>query len=272
MLDQLMEMTHFFTLILPFQHRVHAEMARQGHVVCVCECVCERVCVCYTASVILSRRCFQFGGGHEQAEMIRGEEIGGLGLSAWTSWTWRARSPTPLSPSLSLCIRPGPLSPSPWLSRGVESVRTRRVLELLASLRLSNVTHSSARLSPLLSSPPSSLLSFPSVLPSSLFSHLAFFITSYFLPFSFWFASVLFLTLHRFCFSFPPFLRASLPLFFLKYLSFFPLHIIFSFFALNSFFCSLSRVRVSSDFLLLYSFILTVFPSLFVSQFNFLYF
>lgn len=77
-----MEMTHFFTLILPFQHRVHAEMARQGHVVCVCECVCERVCVCYTASVILSRRCFQFGGGHEQAEMIRGEEIGGLGLSA----------------------------------------------------------------------------------------------------------------------------------------------------------------------------------------------
>lgn len=80
------------------------------------------------------------------------------------------------------------------------------------------MTHSSARLSPLLSSPPSSLLSFPSVLPSSLFSHLAFFITSYFLPFSFWFASVLFLTLHRFClcslFSFPPFLRASLPLFF----------------------------------------------------------
>lgn len=96
---------------------------------------------------------------------------------------WRARSPTPLSPSFSLCIRPGPLSPSPWLSRGVESVRTRRVLELPASLRLSNVTHSSARLSPLLSSLPSSLLSFPSVLPSSLFSYLAFFITSYFLPF-----------------------------------------------------------------------------------------
>lgn len=96
---------------------------------------------------------------------------------------WRARSPTPLSPSLSLCIRPGPLSPSPWLSRGVESVRTRRVLELPASLRLSNVTHSSARLSPLISSLPSSLLSFPSVLPSSLFSYLAFFITSYFLPF-----------------------------------------------------------------------------------------
>lgn len=154
-------------------------MARQGHVVSVSVCVWE--CVWYTASVILSRRCFQFGGGHEQAEMIRGEEIGGLGLSAWTSWTWRARSPTPLSPSLSLCIRPGPLSPSPWLSCGVESVRTRRVLELPASLRLSNVTHSSARLSPLLSSPPSSLLSFPSVLPSSLFSYLAFFIIITFL-------------------------------------------------------------------------------------------
>lgn len=86
------------------------------------------------------------------------------------------------------------------------------------------MTHSSARLSPLLSSLPSSLLSFPSVLPSSLFSYLALFITSYFLPFSFWFASVLFLTLHRFClcslFSFPPFFE-SFPssFFFLEYLS-----------------------------------------------------
>ncbi len=74
-----MEMTHIFTLILPFQrHRVHSDTTHEG-CVCVCVCVCVRITerVSYCAEDVSNLEMAMSG-----EEMIREEEIGGLELSA----------------------------------------------------------------------------------------------------------------------------------------------------------------------------------------------
>ena len=79
LISQLMEVTHVFTLILPFQHKVLTETRWEGysHVLCVCVCMCFTEGVSYCAEDVSNLETAM-----SRVEMIREEEIGGLELSA----------------------------------------------------------------------------------------------------------------------------------------------------------------------------------------------